>query len=180
MEENTDNTVHKMAEIPGGMDFNMVIESSSDMFENKDEKIFPSEREDLSQIYNLDRFPERKRREARILKKYNFVANACCVYGWKLYTRYYFKKKGSRTKAANDVAKILDVPADSIKVKISQIASCAETGKADRMSDGLYLAYNELKDIHYNELRISLEKYKIYGGDNIEALKAELYSLTYK
>lgn len=106
-------------------------------------KIDPWEKEDLSKIYNLEKFPNRERRIPRTLKKFNLIANVAVVTGFLLYERD-ISKRNRLTYHAETIYEILDSPVKSIKTKISQINRWKRTGEMNQISYDLMATYNKI------------------------------------
>lgn len=95
---------------------------------NKTTKIFPFELEDLTQKYNLTRFPERNRREARVKKIYNFFGNIFVVIGYKYLESTNFARK-SPIYISMELSKYIDISEKTLKVKMSQLKSYINTNE---------------------------------------------------
>lgn len=95
---------------------------------NNRTKIFPFELENLAQKYNLTRFPERNRREARVKKIYNFFGNIFIVIGYKYLESTNFARK-SPIYISMELSKHIDISEKTFKVKMSQLKSYINTNE---------------------------------------------------
>lgn len=107
------------------------------------ELISPFQIEKLELIYNLTL--NKKRRKARILRKYSPLGNTIVYIGYRLY-----KESGFKKEALNDVLirfpKFVNIPISSLKVKIRQIKNYIE-------KQNMQNAINELKKNDYLSFR---------------------------
>lgn len=113
-------------------------------------KIFPFVLEDLSKSYNLTRFPDRPRRNPKILRKYNFFGNINIVTGYKYVEVSEFAKK-SPIYIAMKINKDIDIPEETIKTKMSQLKAYIKKGEKT-CSYGLIKTYLNFKNVPYEEL----------------------------
>lgn len=134
---------------------------------DKGYKIFPFEFEDLDKIYNNERFPDRIRREPRVLNKYNDFANIYILYGFK-HVQYYQFKKGELEKISNSISEVILIPKDSVKAKISQLKSYIYENKKF-CSYGLINIYKRFKSVTYNNLKFALTI-----SEDLEKVKEQL------
>lgn len=125
------------------------------------EKLFCFEYENLDRIYNIPRFPNRVRRYARVLKKYNFFGNIAIVIGYKHFEYLEFKR-GTLNFIVENIAELVDLPKSSIKAKISQLKKYVETDDKNGASKGIINMYEEYKYIEYNELYSILSNHEKY------------------
>lgn len=116
-------------------------------------KISPYEVENLEARFNIKRFPERIRPKARVLKKYNTLANYAVVIVYFLFKASLQYSKKSRlayyAKLAHD---LIDVPENSLKAKISQLHRWDEMETNNQLSYGLIDAYYKLANLDPNKL----------------------------
>lgn len=124
-------------------------------------KIFPYEIEDLEITYNIKRFPERIRREPRVLRKYNELANYVVVTAYLLFKEATIANKKPRlkyqakpdprpqlTKYAELAHEIIDAPMKSLKAKISQLDRWDYMENNPQVSFGLIKAFYDLSNIN--------------------------------
>jgi len=136
---------------------------------NEKEKICPFEIEDLSLIYNLDRFPKRKRRKPRKLKKFNFKGNVALVTAYKLANEGYRDYKNDRGKAIKRLAEYIDIKESTFETKLSQLNTYVYGNekkklKAEKeMSEGLFSVYHMFKDVDYNDLLEIFINHELYS-----------------
>lgn len=113
-------------------------------------KIYPFAIEDLSKSYNLTRFPNRRRRDAKILKKYNFFGNIYVVIGYAYLVKMDFSKKSS-IFISKDLSKYIDISETTFKVKLSQLKAYA-VREEKTCSYDLIKTYLNYKNVPYSEL----------------------------
>ncbi|CAM3548403.1 hypothetical protein [Arcobacter aquimarinus] len=124
-------------------------------------KIFPYEIEDLERLYNIERFPNRIRREPRVLRKYNELANYVVVTAYLLFKEATIANKKPRlpyeakpnprpqlTKYAELAHEIIDAPMKSLKAKISQLDRWDYMENNPQVSFGLIKAFYDLANIN--------------------------------
>ena len=127
--------------------FNLSQDNENIVIENK--KIFPFKIEDLEKLYNNKRFPDRIRREARVLKIYNTLANYSVVTVYLLFeANKKVNKKSRLTHYANLAHQVIDAPVNSLKAKISQLDRWNYMEKNNQVSHGLIDAYYNLAHIN--------------------------------
>lgn len=127
--------------------FNLSQDNENIVIENK--KIFPFKIEDLEKLYNNKRFPDRIRREARVLKIYNTLANYSVVTVYLLFeANKKVNKKSKLTYYANLAHQVIDAPVNSLKAKISQLARFDYMNKNPQISYGLIYALNDISHIN--------------------------------
>lgn len=127
--------------------FNLSQDNENIVIENK--KIFPFKIEDLEKLYNNKRFPDRIRREARVLKIYNTLANYSVVTVYLLFeANKKVNKKSKLTHYANLAHQVIDAPVNSLKAKISQLARFDYMDKNPQISYGLIYALNDISHIN--------------------------------
>ncbi len=130
-------------------------------------KIFPFEFEDLDKIYNIYRFPDRIRRDARVKKIYNFWGNIYILYGFK-HVQYYQFKRGELGKISKLISEVILIPENSVKAKISQLKSYINKNEKTCSYD-LIKIYNRFKSVSYHNLKDALETSK-----HLEKVKEKL------
>lgn len=113
-------------------------------------KIYPFAIEDLSKSYNLTRFPNRKRRDAKVLKKYNFFGNIYVVIGYAYLVKMRFSKK-SAIYISKDLSQYIDISETTFRVKISQLKSYIMRQEKTCSYD-LIKTYLNYKNVPYSEL----------------------------
>lgn len=113
-------------------------------------KIYPFAMEDLEKLYNLDRFPDRKRKKAKILRKYNFFGNIFVVIGYKYIESTNFAKK-SPIYISSELSKYIDISEKTFKTKMSQLKSYIKTNEKTCSID-LIKMYLNYKYVPYWEL----------------------------
>lgn len=91
-------------------------------------KIFPLEIEDLARKYNLTRFPERKRRKAKVKNIYNYFGNIFVVAGYKYVESTNFARKSS-IYISSELSKHIDISEKTLKTKISQLKRYVQTNE---------------------------------------------------
>ena len=127
--------------------FNLSEDNENIVIENK--KIFPFKIEDLEKLYNNKRFPDRIRREARVLKIYNTLANYSVVTVYLLFeANKKVNKKSRLTHYANLAHEVIDAPVKSLKAKISQLDRWNYMEKNNQISYGLINAYYDIAHIN--------------------------------
>jgi hypothetical protein len=135
--------------------------------EDKREKISPFIKEDLNRIYNIERFPNRIRREPKLLRKYNLIGNAAIVIGYyQIHERKF--KKGSLKNVAIELNKIIDIPVNTLKVKISQLKDYLATGYDKQISYGIINAYKQFKFVPLKKLYKVFYSYEDFTDEQIE------------
>lgn len=113
-------------------------------------KIYPFAIEDLSKSYNLTRFSNRKRRDAKVLKKYNFFGNIFVVIGYAYLVKMSFSKKSS-IFISKEVTKHIDISESIFKVKLSQLKAYV-VREEKTCSYDLIKTYLNYKNVPYSEL----------------------------
>lgn len=113
-------------------------------------KIYPFAMEDLEKLYNLDRFPDRKRKKAKILRKYNYFGNLFVVIGYKYIESTNFAKK-SPIYISAELSKYIDISEETFKTKMSQLKSYIKTNEKTCSID-LIKMYLNYKYVPYWEL----------------------------
>lgn len=113
-------------------------------------KIYPFAMEDLEKLYNLDRFPDRKRKKAKILRKYNYFGNLFVVIGYKYIESANFAKK-SPIYISSELSKYIDISEKTFKTKMSQLKSYIKTNEKTCSID-LIKMYLNYKYVPYWEL----------------------------
>lgn len=113
-------------------------------------KIYPFAMEDLEKLYNLDRFPDRKRKKAKILRKYNYFGNLFVVIGYKYIESTNFAKK-SPIYISSELSKYIDISEKTFKTKMSQLKSYIKTNEKTCSID-LIKMYLNYKYVPYWEL----------------------------
>lgn len=122
-------------------------------------KIYPFQKEDLNLIYNIDRFPDRERRQPKILNKYNFFGNLYIVIGYKFLKDINFKR-GYPSIISQRLSIMIFISEEVIKTKISQLKKFVKTGNKE-CSYGLINMYLKFKNVPYQELlKIANTSYK--------------------
>lgn len=124
-------------------------------------KISPFEVENLNRIYNIERFPDKPRREAKILLKYNTTTNALIVCGQKLVAESNFRM-GEANRVSKRMSKIIDIPVSSIKTKIFQLNSYIKSGEDKYISIGLIKAHKKFINVSGYDLVRVLENHNSY------------------
>lgn len=116
-------------------------------------KIYPFEIEDLSKLYNLNRFPERTRRKAKIKRTFNYFGNIFIVIAYKYLVSTNFAKK-SPIYISNELAKYIDIPVGTFKTKISQLKSYVNTNEKTCPTDliKVYLTYQHVTYSAFEEV----------------------------
>jgi hypothetical protein len=105
-------------------------------------KIYPFEIEDLREVYNVEKFPDRERRKARVKRKYNFFGNIFVVIGYKYLLSTNFAKK-SPIYISGELSKYIDISEQTFKTKMSQLKSYIKTNEKTCSIDliKMYLNY---------------------------------------
>ena len=126
---------------------NFSVDNENIAIEN--EKNFQFQIEDLEKLYNNKRFPDRIRREARVLKIYNTLANYSVVTVYLLFeANKKVNKKSRLTHYANLAHEVIDAPVKSLKAKISQLDRWNYMEKNNQISYGLINAYYDIAHIN--------------------------------
>lgn len=138
----------------GNENLNGIVDMNRNLVLNQEEnKISPYEVENLEERFNMKRFPDRIRREVRVLNKYNTLANYVVVIVYFLFKASLQHSKKSRlahyAKLAHD---LIDAPVNSLKAKISQLNRWDEMETNNQISYGLIDAYYKLANLDPNKL----------------------------
>lgn len=141
----------------------------------KRELVSPFLIENLDRIYNRERFPNRKRREPKILRKYGLLGNAYIVLGFReVHELRYID--GSLKKTAKKLSKTVNISAKSLTVKISQLTDYVKEGHNNQISYGLMKTYEKFKDIALKKLKKVLYGDRDYTDEEIEVRLNKLLS----
>ena len=135
--------------------------------EEKREKISPFQKENLERLYNLTRFPNRIRREAKTLRKYGLRGNCAIVLGYFLIKERRFLK-GCQKEVAIKLNKIINIPVSTLKVKINQLKDYVETGYDKQISYGIIKTYKQFKDVPLKKLNKVFSTYEDFTDEEIE------------
>ncbi len=130
-------------------------------------KIYPFKFEDLNEIYNIERFPNRVRRKPKAKRKYNDFANIYIVFGYK-YIEYNNFQKGYLNDIANFIHDRVAITKGSIKAKISQLKSYINTNDKTCSYD-LIKMYKRFKNVSYVNLKNTL-----FISKELKVVKKEL------
>jgi hypothetical protein len=133
----------------------------------KREKISPFLIENLNRSYNIERFPNRKRREPNIIRKYGIIGNACIVMAYREIVALRFSEE-SLKKTANKLSKIINIPEKSLQTKISQLRLYLAEGYNKQISYGLSKTYHDFKHIDIKKLKKVFYQSKDYTDKEIE------------
>lgn len=137
-------------------------------------KIFPFEFEDLSKNYNIQRFPDRERRNPNILNKYNFFGDIAIVIGYKYLESVNFAKK-SPIYIAKKLSNWIDIKEKTIKAKMSQLKAYIKTNEKS-CSIGLIKTYLNFKNVPYYKFEEVANK----SHNNIYEIKKSFEELLYE
>ena len=148
-------------------DFNTYIINKSSYNIRQYKKIFPNEIEDLFKTYSRY-IIDPNRRQAKVLRKLNLLANILIVIAYLILENLNFKK-GYIKGIALVLNKMISIPVPTLKIKISQIKNYAETGNTKQLSEGIISAYLKFKDISLNKMLQILMEYQYFTDKNIEA-----------
>lgn len=143
-------------------------------------KIFPFELEDLAQKYNLTRFPERNRREARVKKINNFFGNIFVVIGYKYLESTNFARK-SPIYISMELSKHIDISEKTLKVKMSQLKSYINTNEKTCSIELIktYLTYSTVPYFEFEKIINTEHKNLFEMKEEFEKL-LKLYPSKYK
>jgi len=134
-------------------------------------KICPWQIENLSHIYNLKRFPDRKRREPKKLRKFSKVGNLAIVTALLLTKTKYRQSLNCRDKAIAELREYIDIKVKTFETKLSQLNSCfygdaKKREKAiEQISDDLFRTYKMFKDVDCDDLVEMFKEHEIYGDE---------------
>lgn len=125
-------------------------------------KIFPYEVQNLEERFNMSKFPNRIRPEARVLKKYNTLANYTIVIVFLLFNiNSSTSKKRKLTYYAELAHELIDAPVNSLKAKISQLDRLNYMGTNKQISHGLINAYNKIAHLDPHLLWSIIKKHQV-------------------
>ncbi len=151
----------------GNEHLNGIVAVNRNLVLNQEQnKIFPYEVENLEARFNVKRFPERVRPEARVLKKFNTLANYAVVIVYFLFkASLQYSKKSRLGHYANLAHDLIDAPVNSLKAKISQLHRWDEMETNNQLSYGLINAYYKLINLDPNKLLIIIKNHGLNDAE---------------
>lgn len=135
-------------------DIDEVLTGNLYVLDGGKKKIYPFIFEDLNEIYNIERFPNRVRRKPKVKRKYNYFANIYIILGYK-YIEYNNFRKGDINDITNLIHDRVAVTKGSIKAKISQLKAYINTNDKTCSYD-LIKIYKRFKNVSYVNLSDAL------------------------
>ena len=123
-------------------------------------KIFPYKFENLTSNYTT-------RTKPKILRTHNFLGNITIFIGCISFIKSGSKKKDLEYISIN-LSKIIDIPVQTIKTKISQLKRYLMTDSCSQVSEGLRFIVNQYENTHPKKLIKILNEYQFFIDEQLE------------